>query len=227
MTVVSPLDRTPWALPAAGNRGAVPVTLEGRHVRLEPLRSEHAEALAAAAAISRETYAWTGVPDGLGEARSYIASAIEDEQAGRALPFATVLRESGRVVGTTRFGNIEYWAWPEGNVNQRGAQLPDAVEIGWTWLAADMQRTPVNTEAKYLMLRQAFEVWRVHRVRLMTDERNVRSRAAIERIGGKLDGILRGHTPGSDGTVRNSAVYSLLEADWPEDRARLEARLGS
>lgn len=226
MTVVSALDRTPWALPEADDRGVLPVTLEGNHVRLEPLREIHAGALAAAAAISRDTYGWTGVPDGLDQARAYIASALEDQRAGRALPFATVLRETERVVGTTRFGNIEYWAWPEGNPNQRGPHLPDAVEIGWTWLAADVQRTPVNTEAKYLMLRHAFETWRVHRVRLMTDERNTRSRSAIERIGGKLDGILRAHTPAYDGAIRNSAVYSLLEADWPADRARLEARLG-
>lgn len=226
MTIVSALDRTPWALPEAAQRAVVPVTLEGRHVRLEPLRQDHAQAFAAAAAISRETYGWTGVPDGIDQTHAYIASALEDQRAGRALPFATVLRESGRVVGTTRFGNIEYWAWPDGNPNQRGTHLPDAVEIGWTWLAGDAQRTPVNTEAKYLMLRHAFETWRVHRVRLMTDERNTRSRAAIERIGGKLDGILRAHTPGYDGAIRNSAVYSLLETEWPADRARLEALLG-
>lgn len=226
MTVVSALDRTPWALPEAAARGVIPVTLEGTFVRLEPLREDHAEALAEAASISRETYHWTGVPDGIEQARAYIASALTDQQAGRALPFATILRESGRVAGTTRFGNIEYWAWPQDNPNQRGTHLPDAVEIGWTWLAADVQRTPVNTEAKYLMLAHAFETWRVHRVRLMTDERNKRSRAAIERIGGKLDGILRAHTPGYDGAVRNSAVYSLVEAGWPADRARLEARLG-
>ena len=225
MTTVSPLDRSPWALPGPDSRGVVPVTLEGTYVRLEPLTLDHAGALAAAASVSRETYGWTTVPNGVEAARGYITAALTDERAGRCLPFATILRKTGRVVGTTRFGNIEYWAWPDGNPNQRGAHLPDAVEIGWTWLAADVQRTSVNTEAKYLMLRHAFETWHVHRVRLMTDERNTRSRAAIERLGGKLDGILRAHTTGSDGAVRNSAVYSLLEGDWPADRARLEALL--
>ncbi len=152
-------------------------------------------------------------------------AALRDQEAGRALPFATIERSGGTVVGTTRFGNIEYWAWPPGNPNQRGSDRPDAVEIGWTWLAAGVQRTPVNTEAKLLMLRHAFETWRVHRVRLMTDVRNTRSRAAIERIGGKLDGILRAHTFASDGQVRDSAVYSLLDAEWPANRAALEARL--
>jgi N-acetyltransferase len=219
------LDRTPEALPLAGNRAVVPIVLEGRFVRLEPLRIEHVASVAAAANGPRDTYGWTSVPDGPAETDGYVRRILAEQAAGRGLPFATVSRESGDVVGVTRFLNIEYWAWPKGNTNQRGAQLPDAVEIGGTWLSAQAQRTPINTEAKLLMLRHAFETWRVHRVRLVTDSRNVRSRAAIERIGGKLDGILRAHTPGSDGAIRDSAVYSLVEAEWPAIQVMLEARL--
>lgn len=225
MTNVSGLDRSPEALPPAGQRGVRPVTLEGHFVRLEPLTLDHVPALAAAARGSRETYGWTTVPDGEAATAAYVQSALREQAAGRALPFATVLRASETVVGTTRFGNIEYWAWPLESPNQRGADLPDAVEIGWTWLAANSQRTPVNTEAKLLMLRYAFETLRVYRVRLMTDRRNERSRRAIERIGGKLDGILRAHTPGTDGSVRDSAVYSIVEAEWPGIGAALEHRL--
>jgi len=219
------LDRTPEALPPAENRIVGHVVLEGRFVRLDPLSMDHVAAVAAAASGPRETYGWTWVPDGPAETEAYLRTILAEQAAGRGLPFATVSRESGKIVGVTRFFNIEYWAWPEGNANQRGANLPDAVEIGGTWLSAAAQRTPINTEAKLLMLRHAFETWHVHRVRLMTDIRNARSRAAIERIGGKLDGILRAHTPGSDGALRDSAVYSLIEAEWPAVRAKLEARL--
>ena len=219
------LDRTPEALPPAENRIVGHVVLEGRFVRLDPLSMDHVAAVAAAASGPRETYGWTWVPDGPAETEAYLRTILAEQASGRGLPFATVSRESGKIVGVTRFLNIEYWAWPEGNANQRGANLPDAVEIGGTWLSAAAQRTPINTEAKLLMLRHAFETWHVHRVRLMTDSRNARSRAAIERIGGKLDGILRAHTPGSDGAIRDSAVYSLIEAEWPAVRAKLEARL--
>jgi len=220
------LDRTPEALPSVELRtGVVPVVLEGRFVRLEPLCLEYAESIADAASGPRDTYGWTWVPHGLSETQRYVRTILDEQTSGRGLPFATVSRNSGAVVGVTRFLNIEYWAWPEGNANQRGINRPDAVEIGGTWLSASAQRTSINTEAKLLMLRHAFETWRVHRVRLMTDSRNARSRAAIERIGGKLDGILRAHTPGADGAIRDSAVYSLIEAEWPSVRAKLERRL--
>lgn len=201
------------------------VTLEGRYVRLEPLRLAHVSGLCAAAAASRETYRYTGVPSGEDEMRRYVEGALALRRQSQALPFATVDRRSGEVKGSTRFGNIEFWTWPPGNPNQRGADLPDAVEIGWTWLAADAQRTGLNTEAKLLMLTHAFEAWRVHRVRLMTDARNARSRDAILRIGARFDGILRAHTAGADGTVRDSAAYSILEAEWPSAKAALTARL--
>ena len=225
MLTVSSLDRSPEALPPEGQRAVLPVVLEGRFVRLEPLTLEHVPALTRAASGPRDTYGWTFVPEGEAATRSYVEAALREQAAGRSLPFATVERPSGTIIGTTRFGNIEYWAWPEDNPNQRGRQFPDAVEIGWTWLASASQRTSANTEAKLLMLGHAFETWRVHRVRLMTDRRNTRSRNAIERIGGRLDGILRAHTVASDGTVRDSAVYSLLDVEWSGNKAVLEAKL--
>jgi N-acetyltransferase len=203
-----------------------PVTLEGRHVRLEPLGLAHAPALVAAANGPRDAYHFTLVPPDLAAMRAYIESARADEAAGRALPFATVSPASGRVVGSTRFGNIELWPWPAGNVHQRGAERPDVVEIGWTWLAAAAQRTPLNTEAKLLMLTHAFETWHVHAVKLNTDARNARSRAAIERIGARFDGVLRAHRPAADGGIRDTAAFSLLETEWPMAKTRLLARLG-
>lgn len=202
-----------------------PVTLEGRHVRLEPLSLHHAPALVAAASGPRDTYGFTLVPGDEAEMRRYVAAALADQAARRALPFATVDRSSGRVVGSTRFGNVEFWAWPPGNGHQRGEALPDVVEIGWTWLAASAQRTAINTEAKLLMLGQAFDRWRVHRVSLMTDARNARSRAAIQRLGARFDGVLRANRPAVDGTIRDTACYSILDREWPEVRAGLEARL--
>lgn len=157
--------------------------------------------------------------------RGYIESALADRDAGRAVPFATADGRTDRVIGSTRFGNIEFWPWPAGNPNQRGADLPDAVDIGWTWLAEDVQRSPINTEAKLLMLRHAFERWRVHRVRLMTDARNTHSRQAILRLGAHFDGVLRAAREGADGSIRDSAAYSILDGEWPAVRARLERRL--
>jgi RimJ/RimL family protein N-acetyltransferase len=155
--------------------------------------------------------------------RTYVQTALALRDAGAAVPFATVRLADGRVVGSTRFANFEYWAWPSGA--RSPPEPPDAVEIGWTWLAADAQRTAINTEAKLLMLGHAFEEWRVRRVNLRTDSRNLRSRAAIERLGAKLDGILRAHVPASDGGVRDTATYSLLAQEWPGAKARLQARL--
>jgi RimJ/RimL family protein N-acetyltransferase len=202
-----------------------PVTLEGRWVRLEPLARAHAEGLLAAAAGPRDTYGFTLVPGTAAEAAAYVDAALGEQEAGRALPFATVDRALDVVVGSTRLFNIEFWTWSPGNANQRGAERPDVVEIGWTWLAAAAQRTPINTEAKLLMLIHAFEHWRVHRVSLMTDARNQRSRQAILRLGARFDGILRAARPASDGAIRDTAAFSILEAEWPAVRANLEARL--
>jgi RimJ/RimL family protein N-acetyltransferase len=202
-----------------------PVTLEGRHVRLEPLTLGHMRALLEAARGPRETYAYTGVPADERAMIRYIEAALVAQGALQALPFATVGRGTGRVVGSTRFGHIEFWAWPPGNPNQRGEHLPDVVEIGWTWLAVDAQRTSINTEAKLLMLTHAFETWRVHRVSLMTDARNARSREAISRLGAQFDGVLRAQRPAADGGVRDTACYSIVDHEWAHVRGRLESRL--
>jgi N-acetyltransferase len=197
-----------------------PLTLDGRFVRLEPLSPAHVEGLCAAAAESRATYSLTQVPADAARMAAYVESAREDAARGLAVPFATFDKRQGRVVGSTRFGNIERWSWPEAPVPPI-PDGPDAVEIGWTWLAQSAQRTYVNTCAKILMLTHAFEVWRVRRVNLKTDARNARSRANIERVGGRLDGILRAHSPAWDGGVRDTAIYSILPSEWPAVRERL------
>lgn len=201
--------------------GPAPVLLAGRHVRLEPLTPEHAPALAAAAAGDRSTFGLTHVPDGDAAATAYVRAALDDGDRGWAVPFATVLADSGRVVGSTRFGDLGYW--DDGRSRPPGA--PVVAEIGWTWLVADVQRTGVNTEAKLLMLTHAFEEWRARRVSLKTDARNLRSRAAIERLGARLDGVLRAHLPAADGGLRDSAYYSILDTEWPALKERLTARL--
>jgi RimJ/RimL family protein N-acetyltransferase len=201
------------------------VTLEGRYTLLEPLGLQHVTALAQAAAGPRETFVYTQVPDGETEAREFIQDALSAQRAGTAVPFATIDRSTGLVVGTTRFCYIEFWAWPDGSPHQRGSALPDALEIGYTWLAPNAQRTGINTEAKLLMLTHAFETWRVHRVRFVTDVRNQRSRKAIERLGARFDGVLRAARTAFDGGIRDSAYFSILDSEWPETRATLEKAL--
>ena len=213
------------AVEASPAPAVAPVALEGRAVRLEPLDLAHVPALAEAASGARDTYGFTLVPASPDEMRRYVEAALAEQAAARAVPFATVERASGRVVGSTRLFNIEFWAWPAGNPNQRGAHLPDVAEIGWTWLAARAQRTAVNTEAKLLMLTHAFETWRVHRVSLMTDARNERSRQAILRLGARFDGVLRAARPASDGAIRDTAAFSILDGEWPAIKADLVARL--
>lgn len=202
-----------------------PVMLEGRHVRLEPLGVGHARDLLAAASGPRQTYGFSTVPADEPSMVGYIEAALRDQDAGRALPFATVATATGRVVGSTRFGNIEFWAWPPGNLNQRGEDCPDVAEIGWTWLAASAQRTSINTEVKFLMLAHAFEKWQVHRVSFMTDARNERSRRAILRLGARFDGVLRAARPASDGGIRDTAAFSILENEWPAVKTQLQSRL--
>jgi RimJ/RimL family protein N-acetyltransferase len=188
-------------------------------VRLEPLAAVHAPALAAAAAGDRSTFGLTHVPDGAAEASSYVAEQLADAGTGSVLPFATVLPD-GEVVGATRFLDLQYWP-----VDDRPLDTPVVAEIGGTWLAPRVQRTPVNTEAKLLMLTHAFETWRVLRVSLKTDARNARSRAAIERLGARFDGVLRAHSPGADGGLRDAAFYSILAGEWPHVRQGLRRRL--
>ncbi len=197
-----------------------PVVLGGRHVRLEPLAPAHVPGLAAAAAGDRSTFGLTPVPDGEAEASAYVAGLLADAGTGEVLPFATVLPD-GQVVGATRFLDLQYWPLGDG----RPQDVPVVAEIGGTWLTPRVQRTPVNTEAKLLMLTHAFESWRVRRVSLKTDARNARSRAAIERLGARFDGVLRAHVPAADGGLRDSAYFSILDTEWPDVRARLRARL--
>ena len=201
------------------------VTLEGRHVLLEPLSLIHIPDLVQAANQSRETFALTDVPADEPAMRRYVETALAGRDSGTTLPFTTIDREAERVVGSTRFGNIEFWNWPVGNPHQRGKHLPDVVEIGWTWLASDTQRTGITTEAKLLMLTFAFESWLVHRVSLRTDARNERSRVAIERLGAQLDGVIRAARVAYDGAVRDSAVYSILDSEWSAVKNQLVVRL--
>ena len=183
-----------------------PVVFDGRVARLEPLASAHVAALAAAAQESRDTYGFTSVPDGAEATRSYVDAALADQANGVALPFVVCDRARDLVVGTTRFLDIECWD---------EADTPTVVEIGSTWLAASAQRTGINTECKYLLLRHAFDGWHVHRVTLKTDARNLRSRQAIERIGAQFEGVRRAHTVAADGGVRDSAYYSIVQSEWP------------
>jgi len=206
-----------------------PFVLHGTYVRLEPLREAHIEALVVAASEDRTNYQWTYTPQGRQQMTDYVADALDKVAAGAHVAFATVRQGDGgvdRVVGATRFCELAFWQWPPGASHQRRG-IPDVVDIGFTWLAGSAQRSPVNTEAKLLMMGHAFDVWRVHRVALQTDVRNARSRAAIERIGGRLDGIMRADRPGSDDTVRTSARYSILAAEWPVVQQRLTVRLAS
>ena len=136
------------------------------------------------------------------------------------VPFAIVGNEDGLVIGSTRFWNIERWAWPQGHPS-RGRDAPDACEIGYTWLTRSATRTAANTESKLLMLTHAFEVWQVLRVCFHTDARNDRSRAALERIGGQCEGILRAHRMAADFIPRDSVRYSILASEWPGVKERL------
>jgi RimJ/RimL family protein N-acetyltransferase len=198
--------------------------LQGRYIRLEPLDRRHVDDLAAAAATDREFYRWSPVPKDRAEAAAYVETALAWAEAGRAAPFAIVRLADGAVIGSTRFFDIERWPWPEGHA-LHGRVGPDGCEIGYTWLASSAVRTGANTDAKLLMLTYAFESWRVLRVCLHTDIRNERSRAAIERIGGKFEGILRSHRMASDYIARDSARYSIVAREWPGVKERLRRLL--
>src|SRR5439155_13335095 len=199
------------------------IVLRGRTVTLRLLSLADATALAMAASESRDQYVYTRVPDGVEDAKRYIETALADHEIGRRIPFAIIWHD--RIVGSTSYLDIQQWRWPPGSPLQR-TDYPDSVEIGSTWLAASAQRTRCNTEAKYLLLSHAFEVWRVHRVCLKTDERNARSRRAIERLGAAFEGVRRADMPAQDGSVRSSAYYSIVPAEWPAVRKRLEETLG-
>jgi len=150
----------------------------------------------------------------------YVETALSWRDTGSAVPFAIVRVEDGVVMGSTRFFNLERWLWPAGHA-RHGRQHPDGCEIGYTWFGRSFIRTGANTEAKLLMLTYAFETWGVLRVCLHTDVRNQRSRAAIERIGGRFEGVLRAHRLAADYTARDSVRYSILAAEWPAVKTRL------
>jgi len=208
------------------------VTLEGHGVRLEPLAPEHAEGLAVAAAADRDSYGYTWVPAGLSEAQAYVEMALAGRDTGRQVPFAVRDLGSGQVAGSTRFLDLDVFAWPPAwppgvaaGPEPSDAQPPTVAEIGSTWYTAGRQRTHVNTACKLLMLGHAFDAWGSIRVTLKTDARNTRSRAAIERIGAQFEGIRRAHVVATDGTPRDSAYYSLTAAEWPAARDALDKRL--
>jgi len=201
-----------------------PQPLEGRHIRLEPLELMHLEGLIIAAAADPPLYQWSPVPQGRDAVIRYIETALAWRQAGTGLAFATVRIAGGAVIGSTRFFDIDHWPWPTGHL-RHGRENPDVCEIGYTWLTSSAVRTAANTEAKLLMLTHAFEVWGVLRVCLHTDARNKRSQAAIERIGGKFEGVLRAHRIAADFIPRDSFRYSIVAAEWPEVKLRLLSRL--
>jgi len=188
------------------------ITLEGRHVRLEPLNAHHVDALTKAALDPKIWEFTSSVIRNAGEMQKYVEEALGLQHAGTAMPFATVDRDSGTVIGSTRFGNID--------VTNRRA------EIGWTWLTPKWWRTAINTEAKYLMLRHAFEHWKCIRVEFKTAAKNQRSRAAILRLGAKEEGILRHHMIQPDGSYRDSVYFSILDDEWPQVKRQLEESLG-
>ena len=198
--------------------------LTGKHIRLEPLDYRHIDGLVAASAVDPSLYQWSPVPQGRAAAASYVQTALEWRDAGSAVSFATLSVPDGSVIGSTRFFNLERWAWPSDHP-RHGRQDPDACEIGYTWLTRSALRTAANTEAKFLMLAHAFETWQVLRVCLHTDVRNERSRAAIERIGGKFEGVLRAHRMAADFIARDSARYSIVAAEWPDVKRRLAQML--
>lgn len=194
--------------------------LEGARVRLEPLAHRHAEDLFRAAREDRGSYGFTWVPGSPAEAEEYVDAQLARAASGMMAPYAQVDRESGRAVGATAYWEPRYWL---------GEDVLSAIEVGFTWLGESAQGTGVNTESKYLLFRHAFEAWGVERVDLKTDARNARSRAAIERVGARFEGVLRNWSrssaPGEDGRLRDSAVFSITAEEWPDVRARLEERL--
>jgi len=189
----------------------VPVTLEGRNIRLEPLSLEH-HAQLCVVGLDEELCRW--IPEAVRtpeEMRVYIETALKWQAEGTALPFATIEKATSLPIGSTRFANID-------RANRH-------VEIGWTWLGLKWQRTAANTEAKYLMLQHAFETWRCLRVEFKTDSLNARSRQALLRIGAKEEGIFRNHVITWSGRIRHSVYYSIIDSEWPAVKTRLQQML--
>ena len=198
--------------------------LAGTRVRLEPLARRHAAGLWEAA-TEMPPLEFAFVPRTRPSFDHYLEAAEDRRSRGEAIPLVVVRQRDGRVVGTTSFLEPAPWRWPPDHPERRSDGLPDSVEIGATWLVPSVWRSGVNADAKLLMLSHAFEAWGVRRVRLCTDVRNLRSRAAIEALGASFEGIARCDRPGADGTVRDSAHYAVTSGDWPEVRAGLRQRL--
>ncbi|PYX61098.1 MAG: GNAT family N-acetyltransferase [Acidobacteria bacterium] len=209
----SPTRGTLVSLAAAPLNIVTPLTLEGSVVRLVPIRHDHAELFFEAAKDDLENiFRW--IPYSMRAVADFqllVEKAFEEQERGESVVFATIERSSEKVIGSTRFMNID-------RVNRR-------VEIGSTWIAPAWQRTAINTETKYLMLLHAFEVWQCIRVELKTDALNQKSRNAILRIGAKEEGTLRRHLITWTGRIRDSVYFSILDSEWPEAKARLEAML--
>ncbi len=198
-----------------------PFTLTGTHVQLEPLTRHHAAELLTAGNQDRSTYGYTPVPADEAEMDGYLDWLLGDAQRDTVVPFVQRRLADGAAVGCTRFLNVTWYT---------GRDNPAEVEIGGTWLAADAQRSSINTEAKLLLLTQAFERWNVFRVAICTDALNQRSRDAIERLGARFEGILRQHRASTGhlsqpGSARDTAAYSILPNEWPAIRATLKGRL--
>ncbi len=188
-----------------------PVTLEGYGVRLEPLSREHHDGLVAAAGDGRLWELWfTSVPEPE-QAHAYISGALAGQQAGTMLPWAVRELKSGAIVGSTRYHDI--------------VPSADRVEIGWTWYAERVQRSHVNSACKLLLFTHAFETLGCKVVGLRTDNFNFRSQRAIEALGAKKDGVIRHHWPRRDGTVRDTVMYSVLAAEWPDVKRHLQLRM--
>lgn len=194
------------------NRWIEPVTLEDRHVRLEPLTHDHAPALAEAVCDGELWKLWYTAAPSPDAVPAYIDTALRAAADRHAQAFAVRRLEDGRVVGSTRFGHADA-------LNRR-------VEIGWTWYAASAQRTAVNTSCKRLLLGHAFEQLGCIAVELRTHWMNQRSRAAIERLGAKQDGVLRNHMRMPDGSYRDTVVFSIIDSEWPAVRRHLDHKLG-
>lgn len=188
-----------------------PVTLEGRLVRLEPLAENHLHGLCAVGLDAELWRLTVSQVHSEADMSHYVAQALEAQAEGTALPFAVLLQQTGEVVGSTRFGNLD--------VKNRRA------EIGWTWLGRHFQRTGVNSEAKLLLLTHAFETWNCIRVELKTDVLNLQSRTAILGIGAVEEGILRSHQITENGRVRDSIYFSILADEWPSVKQHLIRRL--
>jgi RimJ/RimL family protein N-acetyltransferase len=196
------------------------VTLAGRHVTLTPLTTDDVTGLVRAASGDRSTFKWSLIPDNPEGMEAVVRSLLADQDNRSAVPFVTRERNSGEIIGMTRFLLLRWWL---------GRPFPDAAEIGGTFLAAPWQRTAANTEAKLLMMSHAFDVWDVQRLDLKSDARNDRSRRAMERLGANFEGVLRNWQPsqvdGEEGRTRDSSMYSILPSEWPAIKARLVERL--